>query len=249
VRTAIVTGASAGFGAAIAHAFGELGWQVAVGARRIEKLGEVAREVERAGGRPLSHVLDVADPESIDAFVRAAEDTFGAIDVVVNNAGVGVPGLLHEVSAEGLRAEIETNLVGPLMLVRRVLPGMLARMRGDIVFVSSLNATLPRPFQVGYTATKAGIEGAARALQMELEGTGVRATIVRPGPSRTEMGSTWDAEVVRNMLGVWKRFGILRHHNYLAPESIARAVLAAVTAPPGTHLDLIQVNPEGPIET
>lgn len=248
LRAAIVTGASAGFGAAIARAFGELGWAVAIGARRVEKLGEVARDVERTGGRSLAHVLDVANAESIDAFVRAAEDTFGAIEVVVNNAGVGVPGLLHQVGAEGLRAEIETNLVGPLMLVRRVLPAMLERKSGDIVFVSSLNATLPRPFQVGYTATKAGLEGAARALQMELEGTGVRATIVRPGPARTEMGSTWDAEIVRNMLGVWKRFGILRHHGYLAPESIARAVVTAVTAPPGTHLDLVQVNPEGPVE-
>jgi NADP-dependent 3-hydroxy acid dehydrogenase YdfG len=243
----LVTGASSGFGAAIARAFGALGWPVAIGARRVEKLSGVAREVEDAGGKAFAHQLDVTEPESIESFFKATERALGVPEVIVSNAGIGTPGLLHEVSADELRAEIETNLMGTLLVVRRALPALLERQRGDIVFVTSLNATLPRPFQVGYTATKAGVEGAARALQMELEGTGVRASIVRPGPARTEMGSTWHPAVLKPMLASWKRWGILRHDHFLKPDSIAAAVVAVATAPPGVHLDLVQVNPEGPV--
>jgi NADP-dependent 3-hydroxy acid dehydrogenase YdfG len=244
----LVTGASSGFGAAIARALGALGWPVAIGARRVEKLSSVAREVEQAGGKAFAHALDVTQPSSIEAFFDATEKALGQPQVIVSNAGIGVPGLLHEVSVEALRAEVETNLMGTLLVVRRALPSLLERKRGDIVFVTSLNATLPRPFQVGYTATKAGVEGAARALQMELEGTGVRASIVRPGPARTEMGSAWNPAVLKPMLTSWKRWGILRHDNFMKPESIASTVVAVVTAPPGVHLDLVQVNPEAPVE-
>lgn len=247
-RVALVTGASSGLGAAIARALGALGWPVAIGARRADKLADVAREVEKAGGKPFAQSLDVTDPDSIEAFFEATERTFGPPEVVVSNAGIGVPGLFHEVSLEALRCEIETNLMGTLLVVRRALPALLERKGGDIVFVTSLNAAVPRPFQVGYTATKAGVEGAARALQMELEGTGVRASIVRPGPAMTEMGWDWDPAVLKPMLTSWKERGILRHDNYMKPESIASAVVAVVTAPPGVHLDLVQVNPEAPVK-
>lgn len=247
-RVALVTGASSGFGAAIARALGALGWPVAIGARRSDKLAGVAREIESAGGKAFAHPVDVTDPDSIEAFFAATEEALGQPEVIVSNAGIGVPGLFHEVSLDSLQSEIATNLMGSLLVVRRGLPALLARKRGDVVFVTSLNATLPRPFQVGYTASKAGIEGAARALQMELEGTGVRASIVRPGPARTEMGWDWDPTVLKPMLASWKRWGILRHDNYMKPESIAAAVVAVVTAPPGVHLDLVQVNPEGPVQ-
>ena len=245
-RTALVTGASSGFGAAIARALGERGFAVALGARRETRLEEVGRDVEKAGGRPFVHALDVTEPASIEAFVAAAEVALGPVDTLVSNAGVGFPGLLHEVDAGELRREVETNLLGPMLLARRVLPGLIERRRGDLVFITSLNAVLPRPFQTGYTASKAGLEGMVRALQMELEGTGVRASIVRPGPSRTEMGWDWDAGVVKRLLESWKRWGVLRHHSFLAPERVAAAVVSVLTAPPGTHLDLVQINPEGP---
>ena len=248
-RTALVTGASSGLGAAIATALGALGWPVAIGARRLDRLAEVGREVERVGGKPFVHTLDVTDAASILAFLRAAEQALGPVDVVVSNAGIAVPGRFHELGEADLRAEVDTNLLGPMLLVRQALLPMLERGRGDLVLISSLNAVLPRPLQVGYTATKAGLEGMARALQMELEGTGVRATIVRPGPVDTEMGRDWDPGLLKRILASWKHWGVLRHHRFLPPESVAAAVVTAVTAPQGTHLDLIQVNPEGPSES
>ena len=96
-RVCLVTGASSGIGAATARALAEQGFSVAIGARRIDRLCEVACELEKLGGRALAQVLDVTDSDSIDAFFSAAEVAFGPVDVVVSNAGVCLPGLLHEV--------------------------------------------------------------------------------------------------------------------------------------------------------
>jgi NAD(P)-dependent dehydrogenase (short-subunit alcohol dehydrogenase family) len=247
-RTALVAGASSGIGAAVARAFAALGWSVALGARRAEKLRAVAAEIEQAGGRAFAHALDLAAPASIDAFFDAAEAALGPVDVLVDNAGICVPGLLHEVRAEDVAAEIATNLVGPMLLARRAVASLLARgAPGDLVFVSSENAVSPRPFQAGYTASKWGLEGLARALRLELEGTGVRSTIVRPGPTApTDFARGWDAALIERLLGAWSYFGLQRHLRWMPPESVAQAIVAAVTAPPGTHLDVVQVMPEAP---
>jgi len=247
-RTALVTGASSGIGAAIAIALGALGWSVAIGARRSDRLGEVASRIVDAGGGGFAHVLDVSEPSSIEAFFAAAERELGPIDVVVSNAGVGVPGRLQDLDVEDLRHEITTNLLGPMLVARRAIPSMIERGRGDVVFITSLNAVSPRPLQIGYTASKSGLEGAARTLRMELEGTGVRSTIIRPGPTRTDFGTGWADETVSEILDSWKHWGVLRHMQTLPAESVAAAVVAVVTAPPGTHLDEIQINPEGPVQ-
>jgi NAD(P)-dependent dehydrogenase (short-subunit alcohol dehydrogenase family) len=247
-RTALVAGASSGIGAAIASALGALGWSVAVGARRADLLAEVANEVEKAGGRAVALALDLRDPVSIDAFFDGAEAALGPADVLVANAGVCIPGLLHEVRADDLRVEIETNLLGPMLLARRAVASLRARdAAGDLVFVSSENAVAPRPFQAGYTASKWGLEGLARVLRMECEGTGVRATVVRPGPTApTDFARGWSPATLKRVLESWKHWGLQRHLRWMPPASVARAVVAAVTAPPGTHLDLIELVPEGP---
>jgi NADP-dependent 3-hydroxy acid dehydrogenase YdfG len=243
-RTAVVTGASSGIGAAIARALGALGWTVALGARRTELLAEVATGVETAGGRGFAHALDVSDAASIEAFFAATEAALGPADVLVSNAGVGVPGLVHELAAADLERELRTNLLGPMWLTRRALPAMLERKRGDLVFVSSMNVVEPRPFQAGYTAGKAGLEGFAHVLRKDLEGTGVRATIVRPGATRSEFGFGWEPDILVRVLDSWKLWGYLRHMDMMDGEQVALAVVHAVTAPPGLNMDVIQVNPE-----
>lgn len=242
-----MTGASSGLGAAIAHALGALGVPVAIGARRTEPLDAVAREIEAAGGRAFAHPLDVASAESIDAFVAAAEQHFGPADIVVSNAGVSIPGRLDELEVSDLRRELDTNLLGPMLLARRTMPGMVERRCGDLVFISSQNAALPRPLQLGYTATKTGLEAMVRVLQMELEGSGVRATTVRPGPTRTGFGLDWAPEAIQRVLTSWKYWGVQRHHRFLPAAAIASAVVQVVTAPHGVHFDLVCVNPEAPV--
>lgn len=246
-RVSIVTGASAGIGAAIAGALAARGWPVALGARRSERLEKVGAELRASGVPVLVHPLDVADRASIDAFFDATERELGPVEVLVNNAGLCTPGLLHEVAAEELEYEVAANLVGPLLLARRAVGSMLeGGRRGDLVFVSSENAIRPRPYQVAYTASKSGLEGLARSLRMELEGTGIRSTIVRPGPTGTEFGRDWRPGVLEKLLESWRYWGVQRHLRWMPPERVASAVTAAVSAPPGTHLDEIQIMPEGP---
>ena len=242
---AIITGASSGIGAAVGRGLAASGFAVGLGARRMDRLAAVAEGVTAEGGRALALELDVTRAESIDAFVAAVEAQLGPIGVVVSNAGIGVPGLLHEIGVDDLEMELRTNLLGPMLLARRVLPAMLARRSGDLVFVSSMNAVEPRPFQVGYTAAKAGVEGLARALRRELEGTGVRAVVVRPGPTRSEFGFAWGPQVLERLLESWKHWGFLRHNEMLDGDAIAAAVVWAATQPRTTSIDVIQVNPEG----
>lgn len=245
-RIAVVTGASSGIGAATARALGALGWSVSIGARRADRLALVAREVEAAGGKAFAHPLDVRDPELVDRFFAAAEAAHGVADAVVSNAGLGIPRLLHEASVEELRTEIETNLFGAILVARRAIPPLLERGRGDLVFVSSLNAVAPRTFQAGYTAAKAGVEGLARVLQMELEGTGVRATIVRPGPTGSEFGSSYGAELAQRILASWQYWGVMRQLHWMPAEHVARAVVSVLQTPKDMHLDVVEVLPENP---
>jgi NADP-dependent 3-hydroxy acid dehydrogenase YdfG len=114
--------------------------------------------------------------------------------------------------------------------------------------VSSDVAVRARPFMSSYAAGKWGLEGMATALQMELEGTGVRASIVRPGPTWSEMGSDWDVELAAEVLNHWVRFGLARHPHFLKPAAIADAITTVVSAPRGVHLNLIEVSPEAPLE-
>ncbi len=246
MRTAIVTGGTAGIGRAIAEAFGALGWRVAIGARRQERLADTVASVEKAGGRGFGHALDVTDPASVEAFVAAAEHALGPIDVLINNAGGMRPGKLHELSVEALRSSVETNLLGALYVTRSVLRELLPRRQpGDIVFISSRAAVTPWPRNAHYGAAKAGVENTAAALRAELEGTGVRTTVVRVGDTITEFGASWGPNEFAHV-GYWAQIGLVKG-GILQPASVAAAVVAAVTAPRGVQLETIVVNPEPPL--
>jgi NADP-dependent 3-hydroxy acid dehydrogenase YdfG len=244
-RTALVTGASSGIGVAIACAFGALGWRVAIGARREDRLADTARAVEAAGGRVFAGFVDVARADTIDTFFSNAEQALGPIDTVVSNAGVGRPGLLHEIAIEKLQEEIAIDLVGTMLVARRALPSMIERATGDLVFISSMAVVEPRPFQAGYAAAKAGVEAMAAVLRKDLEGTGVRTTVVRLGPTRSEFGLGWDSDVLLRVIESWEKWGYMRHLDVLEPEEVAGAIVAAVTAPPNAGSDVLQLNPCG----
>ena len=245
VRTAIVTGASSGLGVAMAVALGELGFRVAVGARREGRLQETAERVEAAGGECLAHGLDVAQSESIEAFFTAVEDRFGVADIVVNNAGLSHPAPVHELELADVRQELDVNLLGAIMMSRRFLnPLLSAGQRGDLIFVTSDAARYPRPHQSIYTATKAGLEAFSSTLALELEGTSIRSTVIRPGPALSEYAAGWDPKNIESLLRRWQHYGLQRHSGVMASEAVAQAVVAAINTPPGVRLDLIEVQPE-----
>ena len=122
-----------------------------------------------------------------------------------------------------------------------------ATMRSAWRWAASTGGPTPVSYTHLYVTSKWGLEGLARILQMELEGTGVRATIIQPGQTLTEMGSGWDADLAQEVLESWIHWGLARHNSFLRPESVGAAVLAAVSAPRGTHLAMIEVQPEAPV--
>lgn len=248
-RTAYVTGASSGIGVVIAVALGRLGWRVAVGARRTDRLEETAAAVRDAGGTAAAFALDVTDEASIEHFFDAAEQELGPVDVLVNNAGMATPGWLHETDPAAVQREVATNLVGPILTSRRAIASLRARSaRGDLVFVTSDASRNARPRMAVYTATKAGLEALAHSLAMECEGTGIRSTVVRVGPTMSEFGFAWDMSEIEELIAYWNRYGLQRHGGVLEPEAIARAVVTVVTAPPGVRIDTIEVQPEAPVD-
>lgn len=248
-RVAAVTGASAGVGRAIAVALGSLGWTVALGARRIDRLEETAGEVAAAGGTPLVHALDVTDPSAVEAFFDAVDAEVGPPTVLVNNAGLGYLGAIAETTVERLQAAVDTNLLGVLYCTRRAAAGMLrAGVDGDLVFITSDSVHKPYPHMLTYGATKAAVEYLAAGLDVELAGTGIRSAIIRLGPTISEFNTGWTDEDMIAFMRAWERLGIKEDFNYIPAEAAARAVVTAVTAPRGTKVSLLSVRPEATLD-
>jgi NADP-dependent 3-hydroxy acid dehydrogenase YdfG len=248
-RVAVITGAGTGIGQAIAARFGALGWRVAVGGRRVELLAETASLVEAAGGTCLAHALDVTDPGSVEHFFDAAEGELGAVDVVINNAAMARYGPLDDFAPEEIEAEIATKLLGSLYMARRGIQTMRREGRGDILFITSLAAVQPWPFHLPYAAANAGVEQAARSLRLELEGTGIRVTMLRCGETGGTDFATRELANER-MVGAtehWFRRGLLRHAGLMTPAMVADAVAAAVTLPAEYQYESFAVIPTAPV--
>ncbi|RRO17519.1 SDR family oxidoreductase [Saccharopolyspora rhizosphaerae] len=247
-RPTAVAGASAGIGAATAQALAASGHPVALGARRVDKCRELAEKIRADGGHALAVPLDVTDEGSVDAFASTVAEEFGEVEILVYGAGDLDADLVHEMDGERFHAQLDVHLGGAHRLVSRIVPGMVERRRGDVVFIGSDVVPQPRPRMGAYVPAKAGLEAMARTMRMELEGTGVRASVVRPGPTATSMGVKWDEKTTEAVLNDWVRWGLARHPYFLRASDIADAVHHVVSAPRGVHLTLIEVEPEAPLE-
>jgi short-subunit dehydrogenase len=215
-QVAILTGASYGIGPHIARALAREGVQLALVARSGPALEALATEIGEVGGRAIPIAADLTDPAEREALVRRAESALGPIDILVNNAGSSAGGRLHTRDAADVAGSIDINLVAPIDLSRRVLPGMLARRRGHLVHVASLAGKVPMSFFPLYSATKYGLVGFNHGLQAELHGTGVRSSAVCPGFLSGE--------------GMWARLGGRVHPalGISSPARVARAVVVAL---------------------
>jgi short-subunit dehydrogenase len=247
-RPAVVTGASSGIGTETARALAAAGHPVALGARRVDACEEIAAELRAQGAEAVALPLDVTRDDSVTEFAAKATAELGDVEVVVSNAAQVGPGALTEIATARFAHEVDVNLVGAHRVTRAFAPAMVERRRGDLVFVSSDVAVRPRPFMAAYSASKWGLEGMVGALQMELEGTGVRASIVRPGPTWSGMGGDWSDDEAAFVLTQWTRFGLARHPHFLKARAHADAIVTIVGAPRGVHLSLLDVNPEAPVE-
>ncbi|GAB2443355.1 SDR family oxidoreductase [Nocardia tengchongensis] len=247
-RPVLIAGASSGIGAATAEALSELGHPVALGARRVEQCEALASKIVSNGGEAFAHHLDVADTGSVDAFVTAAETALGAAEIVVSGAGDLSFSQIHEMDPDHFLRQVDVHLVGVQRLVHRVIPGMIARQRGDFVIISSDTAGNPRPRMGAYPAAKSAVETMAQQMWMELEGTGVRASLVRPGPTMTGMGLDTTAEVIGPVLEDWSKWGFARHPEMLRAANLASAIVAVVSAPRGAHIAVTEVQPEARVQ-
>jgi NAD(P)-dependent dehydrogenase (short-subunit alcohol dehydrogenase family) len=199
-KVAIVTGASSGFGVGFAQAFAEAGADLALGARRVDRLDDTRRLVEAEGRRAIAVGTDVADPAACQALVDAAVAEFGRVDVLVNNAGVGaaVPALRE--TPEEFTSVMDVNLNGCYWMAQAAARAM--NDGGAIVNVSSIAAiqTLGLP-QAAYSSSKAGLVGLTRDLaQQWTSRRGIRVNAVLPGFFETEMTGDWFEEKFANQL-------------------------------------------------
>lgn len=246
-RPTLVAGASSGIGAATAIELAARGFPVALGARRVEKCEELAEQIRNDGGEAVALPLDVTEPASVTAFVGAATEALGDIEILVAGAGDTFFGRIYETSTEEFEAQIQIHLIGANRLATAVLPGMVTRQRGDVIFVGSDVALRQRPHMGAYGAAKAGLLAMVTNLQMELEGTGVRASVVHPGPTQTGMGWSLPPESIAPALEDWAKWGHARHAYFLRAADLARAIAFVAETPRGGFVASMELQPEAPL--
>jgi NAD(P)-dependent dehydrogenase (short-subunit alcohol dehydrogenase family) len=199
-RVAIVTGASSGLGVAFAQALAEAGADVVLGARRVDRLAETARLVESTGRRALAVATDVSDPAACTALVEAAVESFGKVDVLVNNAGVGTAVPATHETPEQFRAVIDVNLNGCYWMAQAC--GRVMQPGSSIITISSVlgltTAGLP---QAAYASSKAGLIGMTRDLAQQWTGRkGIRVNALAPGFFASEMTDQYPDGYLDQML-------------------------------------------------
>lgn len=189
-RVVVVTGGERGIGRGIVLAFASRGAHLVVAhaddERSADEAADVAAQVRHAGSDVLLVRTDVRSESDVASLARAAESSFGRIDVLVNNAGVYPRALVTEMPVETFDDTVAVNLRGTFLCCRAVLPGMIARRGGRIVTISSAAAFAPRVRGAHYAATKAGIIGLSRALALEVAPHGITVNVVAPGTVDTE---------------------------------------------------------------
>jgi short-subunit dehydrogenase len=183
----LVTGASRGIGEAAALELARRGARLAIAARSKDELDRVAGEIEAETGNAAVVIpTDVSHEAEVRAMVAAADGQLGGIDVLVNNAGLGLTAPVDQIDPGDLRYVFEVNVMAPHIATLAALPGMLQRRRGRIVNVGSVASHISSPTLGGYSATKFALKALSDALRMELQGTGVGVSLICPGPIATD---------------------------------------------------------------
>jgi NAD(P)-dependent dehydrogenase (short-subunit alcohol dehydrogenase family) len=219
-KVVIITGASSGIGAAAARAFADAGARVVLAARNEARLAALAGE---SPGPALAVPTDVADRAAVDGLLARAVAEFGGVDIVVNNAGVGLAAPVAEIAAADFERALAVDLLGPLFVTQAALPYMRERGRGQLIYVSSVVGLRSLPYLGGYAAAKAALDRLTEALRVELRGSGIAVTLLRPGTTRTGFSE--------------RRLGSGRERRRVnaraaTPEQVARALVRAAVREP-----------------
>ena len=233
LQTALVTGATEGIGRAIAFALGKAGYQVGVCARDAAKLAMLLDDLARAGVAAAGRPCDVGDAAQVDALVAHVTKALGPVDVLVNNAGVGILKPFAELSLADWDATMATNVRSLFLVTRAVLPGMRARRAGAVVNISSLSGKRGFVGGAAYAASKHAVMGFSESLMLEVRKEGVRVITICPGSVDTKIihqQSVFESDPAK----------------ILQPEDVAAVVLTALQLPARATVSEIDIRPANP---
>lgn len=237
-KTALVTGASSGIGRAAAVALAEAGAQVALVARRADRLAEVAAKIEAAGGKALARVADVTDEADASGAVEDTVGHFGGLDILVNAAGMTQTGKVENGNLDDWRYVLELNFWASLYTARAAIPALKAD-GGDIVNISSTAGRRAVGATFGpYAASKFALTAFNESLRAEVTLAGIRVCIIEPGATATEIHEHIKDEKVREFT---------RQHvekdGAMQPEDVAAAIVFAVSLPPRVNVSQLVIRP------
>lgn len=235
-KVVVITGASSGLGEAAARLLSAQGASVVLGARRADRLRSLAEELTANGGKALAVVTDVTQLDQVKALVDAAVQTFGRIDVMINNAGLMPSSLLERLKVEDWDRMVDVNLKGVLYGIAAALPYMKQQKSGHFINVSSVAGHKVRPGGAVYAATKHAVRALSEGLRQEVKPYNIRTTVISPGAVATELpNSITDpefAEASRRLYDV-----------AIPAESFARAVAFAISQPEDVDVNEILFRP------
>ncbi|MFD5258697.1 SDR family oxidoreductase [Streptomyces bobili] len=234
-KVVLVTGASSGIGEATARLLAERGHHVVLGARRTERLTEIAEKIRAAGGSVQCHPLDVTDAEQVRAFVEAAHSRHGRVDVMVNNAGVMPLSKLEALRLDEWNRMIDVNIRGVLHGIAAALPVMRAQHQGQFVNIASIGAHQVSPTAAVYCATKHAVWAISEGLRQEVGGD-IRVTTVCPGVTESELADSISDPVGREEMRTFRSVAI-------PASSIATAIVFAIDQPAEVDVSEIIVRP------
>jgi NAD(P)-dependent dehydrogenase (short-subunit alcohol dehydrogenase family) len=245
-KVVVISGATSGSGLGITRRFVDEGADVVLLARNKERLDDVAGSL---GDRALPIVCDVGDPDSVRRAFAQIGETFGKVDVVINNAGVYRPCPVDELSDDEIGQQVATNFLGPVYVSRAAIPLLRAAGGGDIVNTSSESTLHPFPMLSMYVATKAALEAFGEVLAQELRDDDIRVTTVVQGTAVGAGGGTtgwaWDPDHTTAALSLWEERGLLAQavgrHGGQDIADIGEVHVFIVTRPRTQQLDTVHV--------
>jgi NADP-dependent 3-hydroxy acid dehydrogenase YdfG len=237
-KAVAITGASSGIGEATALALARAGASVALGARRKDRVDDLAARIEDEGGTAVALEVDVTDERAARGFVETAADRLGRLDTLINNAGVMLLGPVEKSDSADWRTMVEVNLLGLLYCTSAALPIMRAQESGDIVNLSSVAGRFARAGSAVYNLTKFGVNAFSEGLRQEVTEGGIRVIVIEPGFVDTELQGHNKGEVLETIEGMREDIGeVLR-----APD-IANGILYAVSQPPHVSVNEVLIRP------
>jgi NADP-dependent 3-hydroxy acid dehydrogenase YdfG len=238
-KVVLITGASSGIGESTAQLLARSGAQVVLGARRKDRLDATVKEISAAGGKAVSFAVDVTKRAQVDAFVKSAVDSFGRVDVIVNNAGLMPIAPIEARKVEEWDRMIDVNLKGLLYGVAAVLPHMQKQKIGHIINIASVfGIKMFAPGATVYCATKSAVRALTEGFRMELHSQNIRCTMVSPGAVATELPEGSSDEATRKYL---REF--YNSVTAIPAESIARTIAYAIEQPAEVEIDEIVIRP------